>query len=165
MRRVKPFGGVQRTEMAAVVAGEQWGVIGGRQLHDCGVSAEAIKWWLGTGRLHLKHPGVYAYGHPWLPVEGRMVAAILHAGGGTALSHATVAWWWRIIEREPTVIHVSTTSRARSTDGVVVHHPRHLDATTHRRSRSPRWRGRSWTMRPAPATYGRRSRRRNAGGC
>jgi hypothetical protein len=119
--------------MAAAVAGAQWGAIGFRQLRDCGVSAEAVKWWLGTRRLHLIHPGVYAYGHPWLPVEGRMVAAILHAGDGAVLSHATAAWWWRLIDSEPTVIHVSTTGRSRSTEGVVVHHPRRVDATTHRR--------------------------------
>jgi predicted transcriptional regulator of viral defense system len=119
--------------MASAVAAAQWGVIDWRQLQDCGVSGESIKWWLGTGRLHLKHSGVYAYGHPWLPVEGRMVAAILHAGAGTVLSHATAAWWWGLIDSEPTVIDVSTPTRARSTEGVAVHHPRRIDATTHRR--------------------------------
>ena len=61
------------------------------------------------------------------------MAAILHAGAGAVLSHATAAWWWGLINDPPAVIHVSTTSRARSTKGVLVHHPRHLDATRHRR--------------------------------
>jgi very-short-patch-repair endonuclease len=62
-----------------------------------------------------------------------MVAAILHAGAGSVLSHATAAWWWGLIPDEPTIIDVSTPTRARSTQGVRVHHPRRVDATAHRR--------------------------------
>ncbi len=119
--------------MASAVAGEQWGVIGWRQLIDCGFTVAAIERWRAGGKLHVIHWGVYAYGHPSVPVEGRMVAAILHAGEGTVLSHATAAWWWRLIDSEPPVIHVSTPTRARTTEGVVVHHPRRIDATVHRR--------------------------------
>src|SRR5436305_6655834 len=92
MRRVKPLIGAQRQRMASVVAAAQWGAIDVTQLADCGVSADAVKRWRAGGKLFLIHPGVYAYGHPWLPVEGRMVAAILHSGEGTVLSHATAPW-------------------------------------------------------------------------
>jgi very-short-patch-repair endonuclease len=119
--------------MASLVAGDQWGVIDVRQLADCGLSADAVKRWRAAAKLFLLHPGVYALGHPWIPIEGRMTAAILHAGEGSVLSHATAAWWWGLIDQEPDVIDISTPTRARSTDGVRVHHPRHVDATTHRR--------------------------------
>jgi predicted transcriptional regulator of viral defense system len=119
--------------MASLVAGEQWGVISVRQLADCGVSADSVKRWVAASKLFPKHPGVYAYGHTSVPIEGRMVAAILHAGAGTVLSHATAAWWWGLIGDEPAVIDVSTPTRARSTDGVRVHHPRRIDDTKRRR--------------------------------
>jgi Protein of unknown function (DUF559) len=119
--------------MASVVAGRQWGVIGWQQLLDCGFTTAAIERSCGTGRLHVIHWGVYAFGHRAIPIEGRMLAAILHAGPGSVLSHATAAWWWGLIDAAPTVIDISTPSRARSTVGVRVHHPRRVDATTHRR--------------------------------
>jgi len=68
-----------------------------------------------------------------MPIEGRLVAAILHAGDGAALSHATAAWWWGLIPNEPRVIDVSAPTRTGSNAGVRVHHPRHLDTTSHNR--------------------------------
>lgn len=66
-------------------------------------------------------------------VQGRLVAALLHAGSDAVLSHATAAWWWNLIEDAPSVIDVSSRLRARTTTGVVVHHPRRLERTAHRR--------------------------------
>jgi hypothetical protein len=62
-----------------------------------------------------------------------MLAAILHAGPGSVLSHATAAWWWGLIPDEPIIIDISTANRSRSTEGVRVHHPRRVEATSHRR--------------------------------
>jgi Protein of unknown function (DUF559)/Transcriptional regulator, AbiEi antitoxin len=121
------------TLRAAAVAGAQWGVIGTAQLRDCGVSKGAVKRWRAAGRLHPMHHGVFAYGHPSVPIEGLMLAALLHAGPGSALSHRTAAWWWHLLPDEPRVIEVSAPNRARSTDGVVVHHPRRLELARHRR--------------------------------
>ena len=78
---------------AARVAGRQWGVIGRDQLRSSGMSAPAIVRWRSTGRLTERHPGVYAFGHDSIPVEGRLVAALLYAGEGAVLSHRTAAWW------------------------------------------------------------------------
>jgi very-short-patch-repair endonuclease len=119
--------------MASVAAGRQWGVIGAGQLRDFGFNTNAIDRWVAAGKLYPKHPGVYTLGHTSVPIEGEMLAAILHAGPGSVLSHATAAWWWGLITDKPSLIDVSTPTRARSTDGVRVHHPRTLDATTHRR--------------------------------
>ncbi|MBV9800735.1 MAG: type IV toxin-antitoxin system AbiEi family antitoxin domain-containing protein [Solirubrobacterales bacterium] len=86
---------------AATVAGEQWGVIGRQQLHDCGISPRTVSRWMAAGKLHVIHHGVYAFGHASVPIEGRLVAALLHAGPGAVLSHATAAWWWGLVDKEP----------------------------------------------------------------
>jgi hypothetical protein len=71
------------------VASAQWGVISLQQLVDCGVSSDAADRWRRAGRLHTIHRGVYALGHPSIPIEGRLTAALLHAGSGAVLSHRT----------------------------------------------------------------------------
>jgi predicted transcriptional regulator of viral defense system len=115
------------------VAGQQWGVIGARQLEDCGVSRSLASRWRQQRRLHQLFPGVHALGHASVPTEGRLVAALLYVGPSAVLSHATAAWWWGLTDREPPVIEVSTTSRASSRAGLIVHRRRHLERTRHRR--------------------------------
>jgi hypothetical protein len=68
-----------------------------------------------------------------LPAEGLLLAAILHAGAGSGLSHRTAAWWWQLLPEQPPGIDVSTPTRARSTTGVIVHHPRTLVIVHHNR--------------------------------
>jgi very-short-patch-repair endonuclease len=121
------------TLRAVRVASAQWGVVGLRQLVDCGVGPSMVERWRQEGRLHTIHRGVYALGHSSVPVEGRLVAALLHAGLGAALSHATAAWWWGLINPEPALIDVSAPGKHGSLDRVRVHHPRVIDATRWRR--------------------------------
>jgi hypothetical protein len=121
------------TLRAADVASAQWGVISLQQLRDCGVSQSVANRWRWEGRMHTIHRGIYALGHSSVPVEGRLVAALLHAGPEAVLSHRTAAWWWGMLDREPGVIDVSAPGRHRSLNGVRVHHPRVLDATRTRR--------------------------------
>jgi hypothetical protein len=118
--------------LAAEVAGRQWGVIGADQLRDCGLTRSTVARWRRAGRLHLIHPAVYALGHPSVPVEGRLVAALLHGGEHSVLSHATAAWWWGLVQTEPTLIEISCTSRARSCPGVSVHRRQRVEKTRHR---------------------------------
>jgi predicted transcriptional regulator of viral defense system len=137
MSEVTPFTSDYPKQTASVLAADiarrQWGVIAWRQLRRCGVSYAKAHEWRAAGKLHVIHRGVYALGHSWVPIEGRMAAAVLRAGAGAVISHATAAWWWGLIPQEPTLIHVSTESRARSCPGTRVHHPREVDATKHRR--------------------------------
>jgi hypothetical protein len=137
MSGAKPFDLAMRAQLAsplaAEVAGKQWGVISREQLQACGVGRSAVSRWLAAGRLHVVHRGVYALGHASVPIEGRLVAALLHAGPDAVLSHATASWWWKLIAEAPTLIEVSSRSRARSATGVLVHHPRHIERTRHRR--------------------------------
>jgi very-short-patch-repair endonuclease len=116
-----------------MLAARQWGVLSRAQLFDCGLSATGLKRWLAAGHIHGLHPGVYALGHTRIPIEGRLVAALLHAGPGAALSHTSAAWWWRLVKTPPQTIDVSAPCGARSTEGVCVHHPRLLQRTRHRR--------------------------------
>jgi hypothetical protein len=76
---------------------------------------------------------VYALGHPAIPIEGLLVAALLHGGAGALLSHQTAAWWWGLMEHQPIVIDVSALGRCGSVKGVRVHHPSTLPGTRWRR--------------------------------
>jgi very-short-patch-repair endonuclease len=115
------------------VGGAQWGAIGHLQLRDCGVGWSATSRWVRSGHLHPKYHGVYAVGHPNLPVEGELTAALLAAGPGAVLSHATAAWWWGLIEHQPAVIEISVPTRRAPIPGLKLHHPRHLETDRHRR--------------------------------
>jgi very-short-patch-repair endonuclease len=115
------------------VAGGQWGVIGETQLRGCGVTARAVARWRASGKLHLVFPRVYAYGHPSIPIEGRLVAALLYAGEGAVLSHRTAAWWWGLIDEPPRRIEASRPTRTRSLPEVLVRQRSRLATTRHRR--------------------------------
>jgi very-short-patch-repair endonuclease len=121
------------TLLAARLAGQQWGVIGARQLEACGIGRGTAGRWRQEGRLHPLHPGVFAVGHPSVPVEGRMVAALLHGGPTAVLSHGTAAWWWDVIDEQPGAIELSSTGRSRSRPGLLIHRRRVLATTRHRR--------------------------------
>jgi very-short-patch-repair endonuclease len=109
------------------VAERQWGVIAGWQLEQCGVSRSAISRWVASGRLHRIYPRVYAVGHRAISTEGRLLAAILYAGPGAALSHASAASWWQLIPYLPDTTNVSSPKRRLSLQGVRVHHAKRID--------------------------------------
>jgi uncharacterized protein DUF559 len=118
---------------AARVAGGQWGVIGAEQLRACGINRATASRWRTGGKLHLIHPGVYALGHPWIPIEGQMVAALLAVGPEAVLSHSTAAWWWGLVDRQPDLIEVSIPHRLKYRGAIRVHRARHMERTRHRR--------------------------------
>jgi predicted transcriptional regulator of viral defense system len=115
------------------LAARQWSVFSRAQLRHCGFSGAGIARAVARGWLVRIHPGVYALGHGELPIEGRLMAALLYAGPGSALSHTTAAWWWRLLKAPPRVIHVSSAHRRRPRHGLRLHLPRTLDRVRHRR--------------------------------
>lgn len=89
--------------------------------------------WRADGRLHVRYRGVYALGHTAIPIEGRLVAALLYAGRGSVLSHATAAWWWGLIAEQPERIELSLDRRISSPAPDLVLHQRAQLASTHHR--------------------------------
>jgi very-short-patch-repair endonuclease/predicted transcriptional regulator of viral defense system len=106
----------------ARLAARQHGVVATRQLAALGLSRNAIAARAAAGRLHRIHRGVYAVGHPVLPRYGRWMAAVLAAGPGAALSHASAAALWEIRPTAATKTDVSVrTPGGRERPGLRVH--------------------------------------------
>ena len=55
------------------------------------------------------HQGVYAVGHEALSDRGRMIAGLLAAGPGAALSHRTAAYLRKLLPSMPPFIDVTLT--------------------------------------------------------
>jgi hypothetical protein len=116
----------------ADLAARQHGVLARRQITQVGLSEVTVWRWTLEQRLHQVHPGVYALGHTALSTRGRLLAALIYAGPGAMLSHATGGWWWELSAIEPKLIHVSTPRRRGAVNGLVLHGRRSVEAETHR---------------------------------
>jgi hypothetical protein len=88
--------------------------------------------WGAAGYLTQVHPRVYAVGHRAPSVEADLWAAVLYAGPGAMLSHATALWWHSLIEHPPFPIQVSTPRRCRSLEGIKVHARRSCERILHK---------------------------------
>jgi hypothetical protein len=103
-------------------AKDQFGRIHARQLRSLGIGFATVGRWTSEGYLHPDDlPGVYAVGHRAPSVEGDLSAALLYAGEGAMLSHATALWWYGILDHKPFAIDVSTPGRAKPRKGISVH--------------------------------------------
>ena len=112
----------------AQLAERQQGRITRAQLGSLGVGPSTIRDWASTGYLHRRLPAVYAVGSPARSTESDLFEAVLYAGPGAMLSHASAARWLEMIDRWPPLIHVSTPRRRRSIAEVLVH-SRRVDLT------------------------------------
>jgi hypothetical protein len=83
--------------VARRAAGE-WGVLSLAELRECGLSSDQVTQRLKKGWLHRLYPGVYAVGHPAVPVEGRFLGAVKSVGTDAALSHFTGAALWEFVK-------------------------------------------------------------------
>src|SRR5215217_736847 len=93
----------------AALARRQHGVVSITQLAALGVSQRAVAHRVAAGRLHRIHQGVYAVGHTALTTRGHWHAAVLAAGPGAALSHASAAALWGLRRSAATIVDVSVT--------------------------------------------------------
>ena len=118
---------------ASHLAERQFGAIARRQLIAVGFSEARVRSWHAGGRLHLRYPGVYAFGRRDLGTEGQLSAALLFAGGGAALSGLTALWWMGLLGRRPDLIHVDAPGRKRSIGDLAIRHPRTVERVWHRR--------------------------------
>jgi hypothetical protein len=102
------------------------------QIAALGVDSKVTRDWRRQGYIHLVLPRVYGVGHRAPSYDADLAAALLYAGPGAALSHATAAHWLGLLDERPRAIHVSTPRRCRSQPGVVVHAERALERVWHR---------------------------------
>ncbi|HUA50345.1 MAG TPA: DUF559 domain-containing protein [Solirubrobacteraceae bacterium] len=114
------------------VASRQWGRIGTAQLTALRIESVTIARWVAEGYLHQELPRVYAVGHRARSAESDLVAAVLYAGPGAMLSHATALWWLGLIDKQPGPMHVTTSRRCMSLRGVIVHGRRTCERIWHR---------------------------------
>src|SRR5579872_3224361 len=115
------------------LADRQAGRVSVAQLGALGIESWLIARWMDGGRLHQVLPRVYAVGHLAPSVEADLTAAVLYAGPGAMLSHATALWWRGLLDRQPWPIEVSTPRRCGSHDGVKVHGRRNCRREWHKR--------------------------------
>jgi very-short-patch-repair endonuclease len=112
------------------LAERQHGVVSREQLRAFGLSDTAIRGWIGRGLLHRMHRGVYAVGHCALPMEGRMLAAVLACGPGAALSHRSAAALWGLRATAQRRIDVTAVADGGRRDPAIAQHrARTLEAT------------------------------------
>jgi very-short-patch-repair endonuclease len=113
---------------AARRAAEEWGVLSLDELRDCGLSPNQVTARVKKGWLHRIYPRAYAVGHPALPVQGRLLAAVKSVGEDAVLSHFAAAVLWEFVKwdgryPEVTVARASATSRS----GIRIHRTAVLD--------------------------------------
>jgi hypothetical protein len=117
----------------AEAAEPRFGRITWAQLQELSIDRAVVSRWVAEGYLHPELPHVYAVGSKARTTESDLAAALLYAGPGAALSHATAAWWLGLTDEQPNAIHVSTPRRCRSLAGVQVHERRERTRILHNR--------------------------------
>lgn len=114
------------------VADRQAGRVSWAQLVALGVDDSAISRWAVSGYLHQELPRVYAVGHRAKSVEADLWGAVLYAGPGAMLSHATALWWHGLLDHKPYPLQVTTPRRCRSLNGIRVHGRRTCERILHK---------------------------------
>ena len=111
------------------LAARQVGRVRYQQMRLIGAGEGTIRRWRDGGYLFWELPRVYAVGHPGRTLVSDLAAAVLYAGPGAMLSHATAAWWYGLLKHPPPhgQIHVSTPRRVQDYGNIVVHRERDLD--------------------------------------
>jgi hypothetical protein len=114
------------------VADRQHGRVSAAQLAALGIETISVARWVADGYLQPVHPRVYAVGHRAPSVEADLTAAVLYAGPGAMLSHATALWWLGMVDTPPPRIQVSTPRRCQSLRRVNVHGRRGCSRVWHK---------------------------------
>lgn len=105
-----------RDRLISAVATAQEGVVSLGQLRAASLSPQAVSQRAEVARLHR---GVYAVGHEKVSECGRLLAATLACGPGSAVSHFSAAAFWRLRGPMPVVIDVVVPCETgRKIDGI-----------------------------------------------
>jgi hypothetical protein len=116
----------------ARMADRQSGRVSAAQLVALGIDRREISRWTTQGYLISVLPRVYAVGHRAPSVEADLLAAVLYAGPGAMLSHATAVWWHGLLDKQPWPLQVTTPRRCRSLRGIRVYGRRTCERILHR---------------------------------
>jgi very-short-patch-repair endonuclease len=132
MHDMRAFRSIRSIDDAiARIASRLGGVVDRAQLSALGLGRGAIRHRIDVGRLRPLYPGVYAVGHEAIQTRGRLVAGLLVAGPGAALSHRTAAALRKLTPSMPQCVEITTTStRPRDRPGLIFHCATRLDATS-----------------------------------
>ena len=114
------------------LAERQAGRVAWWQLKALGADDKTIVRRTDSGYLHPVLPRVYAVGHRAPSIEADLWAAVLYAGPGAMLSHATALWWHELIESRPWPLQVTTPRRCRSLRGIHVFGRRACERIPHK---------------------------------
>lgn len=126
--------GLRPKERVGALAGKQAGRVTRAQLLQLGLTDDMVDGWFKAGYLTRVLPKVYAVGHTAPSRAGDLWAAVLYAGPGAMLSHATAAHHRGLINHPPRVIEVSTPRDIRSTEhSLRVYGSRDLERVVHDR--------------------------------
>lgn len=118
----------------AHLAAKQQGHVTRWQLLDLGLAATTIDAWIRDGRLIPVHAGVYAVGYRRPDPVAQAMAAVLAAGPGAVLSHASALALWELRRWPPT--HEVTAPRQVRRPGLIAHR-----STTLTRAQTTIWLG------------------------
>lgn len=111
-----------RKERVRDLATRQHGRLARAQLERLGISNGMLRGWLATGYATRVLRKVYAIGHLAPSREADLWAAVLYAGPGAMLSHATAAHRYGLLKHPPALIEVSTPRGTPSVPGVLIVH-------------------------------------------
>jgi hypothetical protein len=111
----------------AAIARNQAGMVRRQQALNAGLTPGMIDAKVESGWWELVHEGVYKTFTGQLTRDGQLWAAVLHAGRGAYLSHATAAELNRLAEDAPPAIDVTIPEKRRviAPKGVIIHRSTH----------------------------------------
>jgi Protein of unknown function (DUF559) len=99
------------------------------ELRECGLSDNSVAIRVRNGWLHLLHRGVYAVGHPNVPLQGRLLAAVKACGSRAVLSHFAAGALHGFVDWDGRYPEVTVIGRAtRRHHGIRVHRTSRLEA-------------------------------------
>lgn len=115
-------------DLIQTLAARQHGVVARTQLLERGMTAEAVRWRVRSGRLIPMQRGVYRVG-PLMAPRAREMAAVLACGPGAVVSHRSAALLWQIGPEDgaagPVHLTMVGMDRGRRPD-MCAHRRRHL---------------------------------------
>jgi Protein of unknown function (DUF559) len=114
------------------LADRQAGRVAWWQFTALGLDDKTLGRQVEAGYLQSILPRVYAVGHQAPSVEASLWEAVLYAGPGAMLSHATALWWRGLLDKQPWPLQVTTPRRCRSLKGIRVYGRRSHERFPHK---------------------------------